>query len=105
MAKVQSIAGVHSGGYDFHDVSTQHTPSKCGGQFRIVREKRGDLITGFRVQVEKYGRNPSTAYERGPYWANIGRKAYTVEAARDYRAHLERHHNENRGAVEYEEIV
>lgn len=63
-----------------------------GGTFRIVKEKRGDLVTGFHVQIETYGRRGARTVsglavqsEYGPYWRNIGRKAYSLEEARRFR--------------------
>lgn len=58
-----------------------------GGQFRIVRDELWPA--GFRVQVETYGRRNSDNF--GPHWRDIGRKLYSVDAAREYRAFLERH--------------
>lgn len=67
-----------------------------GGQFRIVKEKRGDLVIGFRVQIESYGQRGAKwvsglgeQSEFGPYWRNIGRRLYSIEEARAYRQFLE----------------
>lgn len=72
-------------------------PGNAGmGQFRIVKEKRGDLIIGFRVQIESYGRRGAKwvsglaeQSEHGFYWRNIGRRTYSINEARAYRQFLE----------------
>ena len=65
-------------------------------KFRIVKEKRGDLVIGFRVQIESYGRRGAKwisglaeQSEFGQYWRNIGRRTYSIEEARAYRQFLE----------------
>lgn len=56
---------------------------------RIVRTRRGDLITGFRVQKEmpRFLRDPETGnvVDRTMHWRNTGKKCYSMDEARALR--------------------
>ncbi len=74
--------------------------------FRVVRVRRGDLITGFRVQKETYRRRPTGVddfTEYGPGWSNVGRKCYSEAEAVAYLRHLQEFQRE-RGPETVEEI-
>lgn len=66
--------------------------------YRIVKVSRGDLITGFRVQILRRSRMNGDAY-----WRNTGRVQYTVESARELRDFLVKH--ENHKAPETLEVI
>lgn len=61
---------------------------------RIVRTRRGDLITGFRVQKEmpRFVRDPETGnvIGRTMQWRNIGKKCYSIDEAREYMGWLQK---------------
>ena len=63
-------------------------------QYRIVRAKRGELITGIRVQILNPIRD---------CWRNTGRNMHTVEEAKGYVAWLESNQH-SRMPVDYEVI-
>ena len=76
-------------------------------KFRIVKEKRGDVIVGFRVQIESYGRRGARIVsglaeqsEHGFYWRNIGRRTYSIEEARAYRQFLEQFYGKRESVTE-----
>lgn len=61
-------------------------------EYRIIAMKRGDCITGYRVQYSKYYGMPYLESERDiQNWVNKGTVQYTLEAAREYREFLKRH--------------
>lgn len=62
--------------------SVEAVPLANVGEFRIVKEKRGELIIGFRVQEMRFMRC-TREYD----WRNCGRRVYTIEAARDLKEH------------------
>jgi hypothetical protein len=66
--------------------------------YRIVKVLRGDLVTGFRVQILRRSRmNGDT------YWRNTGKVQYTIESARELRDFLVKH--ENHKAPETVEVI
>ena len=71
--------------------------------FRIVSEKRGDAVTGFRVQRQSLKRaKDGEGHEWG--WANKGRRVFTVSDARELLAFYEREQQAASPQVTYEEI-
>lgn len=72
--------------------------------FRIVAEKRGDAVTGFRVQIMGRSRRGSENCEFQDVWRNKGRKVYTVEDATMLREFFEREYAAAMPAITYEEI-
>ena len=73
--------------------------------FRIVAEKRGEAVIGFRVQV--MGRTMRFSCENGELvrpWRNRGRRVYTVADAENLRAFFEYELSVVMPRVTYEEI-
>lgn len=60
---------------------------------RIVRTRRGDLITGFRVQKEtlRFLRDENNhVVDRTYQWRNTGKKCYSMDEAREYMGWLQK---------------
>jgi hypothetical protein len=76
--------------------STQPTP----GQMRIVKEMRGEVMVGFRVQFARYNRASGDCS-----WGNVGRRSYTLDFARKQRDYFQDLYCSVRVATTYEEIV
>lgn len=68
--------------------------------FRIVSEKRGDAVIGFRVQKQGYCLHKNTEV-----WRNRGRRMFTVQDAQNLRSWLEHQEQATMLPVVYEEIA
>ncbi len=67
--------------------------------FRIVSEKRGDAVTGFRVQKLGFSRAA-----KSEVWRNKGRRVYTVQDAQNLRTFFEQEERAVMPPVTYDEI-
>lgn len=87
MATKQSVESMHRAAQNVVDFPSakgwDSVGNYCPGEFRIAREKRGELIVGFRVQEYRYRRNVIEQGVGEHRWMNIGRRVFTVDAARD----------------------
>lgn len=72
--------------------------------FRIVAEKRGDAVTGFRVQKMGRTRRGCDMGEMREAWVNKGRRVFTVKDAEALRAYFESEQIATMPEVTYEEI-
>jgi YD repeat-containing protein len=75
--------------------------------FRIVQEKRGDIVTGIRVQQRSYRYHyddQGNRTETCEVWRNRGRRVFTVEAAVKLRDFLRQQQMATTPPAEYEEI-
>jgi hypothetical protein len=74
------------------------------GNYRIVAEKAGACILGFRVQKEQYRRGGDSVGET--YWRNRGRRCFSPEAADRLRELLiQQDQRQERPQVEYVEVT
>lgn len=64
----------------------EHSYTSCRNNYRIVKATQGELVTGFHVQTERWVRS-ADAY----VWRNIGRKVFSLEAARAQRDFFVQH--------------
>lgn len=73
--------------------------------FRIVQEKRGDVVTGLRVQKLGFTRmNVDTGVGSSEVWRNKGRRVYTMKDAEALRTYLESEQRAALPPVEYVEV-
>jgi hypothetical protein len=72
--------------------------------FRIVTEKRGEAVIGFRVQKETWPRCPEGYNAQGPVWRNRGRRVFTVADAQELQDILIKQSQATMLPIEYEEI-
>ena len=71
------------------------------GLFRIVKEKRGDTVTGIRVQEQGYRRH-TEGHPGGEVWRNRGKRVYTVQDAETMKEFFMNQRRMSAPAVEYE---
>lgn len=64
----------------------ERTYTSCRGNYRIVKATQGELVTGFHVQIERWVRSANAHV-----WRNIGRKVFSLEAARAQRDFFMQH--------------
>lgn len=81
--------------YPFPSGETQRTHS----EWRVVRELRGDCITGFRVQRLRFDRHMGESR-----WRNVGRRVFDIGFAREMLVFYRTQAEMTAPEIKYEEV-